>query len=76
MTQELEDTLLNLRDTIIAQGEFDEARKLLDLITACAAAGEMVAALGRGDRDAAEFHAQLLASQVAAVGQLTFRLKE
>lgn len=68
----LEDVLRGLQDDLAAQGELESAREVFELRTAAAAAAELVAALDRGDRSAAEFHSELLRRQVEEKDAMRF----
>lgn len=74
MTDALEHSLNELRNSLIQDSDDDGAQHVLDMITAIASANETFAAIERGDDEAILFHSKILIEQAAVLKPLVFRI--
>ena len=73
---EFEDLLLDLEEILARSGQTMALPELFEFRMATATANELLAALGRGDAQAVEFHTELLEHHVREAHALKFGLRD
>lgn len=76
MSASFEEVLCGLRDLMLSHGDEEGAEQCAALMTATAAADELVTAIRRGDDEAVDFHRELLVRSTAEASPLRFVISD